>query len=272
MKSVTLLSTFFLACALLAGCGQSSGGGPFDDAFAELMPPSPSEVARDLFNPYDADQRRRAINMFAAAPFGGEEAYLRAYRIHIDPSSADPDPTVRAAALRALGTHGSPTDIRYITPWLDAKHERVVRVEAATALQRIQHPSAVEPLVTALRDDEDSQVRVASAGALAQYPNDKVFQTLVGALHDEDYAVVTQSVQSLELITGEKFGEDGRTWLEWAEKTGNRYANAGQYFYPHYEKPPGMMEKMQFWKEETPTVPRRPTTASGPAGDGEPGS
>ena len=230
------------------------------------MPPTPSEAARDAFNPYDADQRRKAINLLSNAPFGGEEPYLKAYRLMLTPGMADEDPTVRAAALRALGRHGLPEDVKLIIPYLSPQQPKFVRLEAATALQRLHAGQAIDPLIASLRDDEAAEVRIAAADALAQYPDPRVFQALVGALHDTDYAVVTQAVHSLELLTGRKFGEDGAQWLAWADQTDQLFAESGEYYYPQYIKPPSLLDRMQFWKKPKKVEPRQPKGLT--SGDG----
>lgn len=259
-----------LAALLLSGCG---GAGKNSDSvfgfLGDVMPPSPSEAARDAFNPYDADQRRRAINLLSNASFGGEDPYLKAYRLMLEPGMRDEDPTVRAAALRALGRHGSPQDVRLIIPHLSASEPRFVRTEAATALQRLHSPAAIDPLIGVLRDDEAAEVRALAANALGQYAEPRVFQALVGALHDTDYSVVTQSIGSLELLTGRKFGEDGSQWLAWAEQTQDLFVERGTYFYPQYVKPPSLLERVQFWKERRKVEPRQPAGLE-PVGDGEP--
>ncbi|MDH3585082.1 MAG: hypothetical protein OER86_12790, partial [Phycisphaerae bacterium] len=89
------------ATLLIGGCrgGADAELPGIDDLLAGLMPETPAQVARDLFNMHDADRRRRAINLLSTAPFGGEPPYVKAYRELV----TDPDRTVRAACLRALG-------------------------------------------------------------------------------------------------------------------------------------------------------------------------
>ena len=261
-----------IAAGILAGCNRNAtqSSDSVLGFFGELMPPSPLEVANDAFNPYDPDQRRRAINLLSNASWGGAEPYMKVYRLMLTPGSADEDSTVRAAALRALGRHGTAEDVKLVTPWLISSEPRFVRFEAATALQRLHAPTAIEPLINALRSDEAADVRASAANALAQYPEPRVFQALVGALHDEDFAVVTESVASLELLTGRKFGEDGAQWLAWSEQTQNLFAHGSVYYYPQYVKPPSFLDTLQFWKEAEKVEPRQPTGLA-PNGDGEPG-
>lgn len=258
MKIHTQVAAPLLLAAALVGCDSSGGmGSPTDfisNAFSDLIPPDPGETAREAFNISDADKRRRAVNLLSNAPWGGEDAYVRTYRLLVD----DPDPTVRAACLRALGKHGDPSDTAAIIPNLKAR-AGFVRWEAASALQRLHHENAVEPLIVAMREDREPKVRAATANALGQYPEERVFQALVGALADDDYTVVMETVTALETLTGKDFGEDGADWLDWAEDNDAMFADRKPYFYPQYIKPPGLLTKMQVWKDPktvTPTQPR----------------
>src|SRR5690606_5374227 len=86
------------AALALGGCSSSGDpdGTVLSDLLQGLAPPTPGQAARDAFNVYDADRRRNAIGLLAAAPFGGEAPYTRTYRLLVD----DPDATVRGAAVK----------------------------------------------------------------------------------------------------------------------------------------------------------------------------
>ncbi|HEX7008479.1 MAG TPA: HEAT repeat domain-containing protein [Phycisphaeraceae bacterium] len=219
-----------------------------------IMPPTPAQAARDAFNVYDADLRRRSIALLAASPFGGEEPYVRTYRLLID----DPDATVRAACAQALSLHGGPQDAQLIIPLL-RDSTAFVRWEAAKALQRIHNPEAVTPLIQALRTDEDADVRMAAAHALGQYAAPAVVQALIAALNDDHFGVAQASLASLRTLTGQALGPDGRQWLAWADQhAGEWFAHQRPYTYQPYYKPPGLLDKMQFWRDHEPPAPRPP--------------
>jgi len=221
----------------------------------DMMPPTPGEVAREVFDLYDADKRRRAINYLSAAPFGGEEAYVKLYRLMID----DPDPTVRAASVKALGLHGAISDVPMLTVRLRDVHV-TVRWEASTALQKIHNPFAIKSLVTALQEDEDADVRMGCASALGQYAQAEVFDVLVGALSDPSHSVVREASRSLATLTGEELGTDGADWLNWQEKNvSNLFAAQRDYYWQPYKKPRGFLDRAQFWKEEKVVEPQLPT-------------
>lgn len=250
--------TFALALAgplLLGGCSLDGDADTpiLSDFMDKFSPPTPGEAARDAFNVYDADKRRNALNLLAASHFGGEAPYVRTYRLQID----DPDPSVRAACVKALGMHGQVEDVKLIAPLL-ADDSAFVRWEAAKALQRIHNPIAIDPLRRTLGGDEDPDVRMACADALGQYPTPAVFDVLVGALIDPNFGVALAARRSLQTITGEDLGGEPSDWMAWAaEHRGSMFEDHQPYVYYPYAKPPGFFKKMLPWTEQAPQAPPR---------------
>ena len=224
----------------LGGCGSN----PIDEVIADLTPPKPGEIAREAFDPTDADKRRRSVSLLSAAYFGGEEPYLRAYRLLID----DPDATVRAACVKALGYHGDVNDAnKLIIPRLGDDNV-FVRWEAAQALQKIHTTEAIEPLIKAT-GDEDADVRLAAADALGQFPRADVFQVLVSLLDDPEFSVAHAARESLSTLTGYDMGPDGGDWLLWSERNRDRlFVHQQRYTWEPYEPHRGWFEKAKFWK------------------------
>jgi HEAT repeat protein len=253
-----LCSAILMAATALShtACTGSKDSTIFSGILEPFTPPTPAQAARDAFNIYDPDTRRRAVQFLAAAPFGGEDAYVRTYRLLID----DADPTVRAACANALGLHGAPEDAALLIPLLS---DRVsfVRWEAAQALQRIHNPAAIDPLLRVLRnpDEEDPDVRMAVATALGQYPTPAVFDALLGVLNDRDFAVVKAASQSLATLTGQDLGYDGYDWIDWAKNhRTDLFAHQQPYTYLPYVKPPTFIQKMKFWKDRPVAQPQAP--------------
>lgn len=273
---------------LLPGC-QGQGSGPLGQAMSNIVEPfrptDPSEVARDLFDVTDADNRRRALALFAAAPFGAAESYVKWYRLmlggetHGKPvlvGAPDPDATVRASAVRALGIHGTVDDVVIIIPRLD-DDVAFVRWEAAKALGRIHNPEAIRPLLRSLREDQslqgevagtrdhgepDPEVRQACAEALGQYATPAVFDGLVAALRDMNYGVNYAARRSLATLTGFDMGYDYRDWLTWVERHRNDiFADQQTHTWTPYQKPPGFWDRVRFWREPAPIEKRVPTGA-----------
>lgn len=225
-----------------------------------MMPPTPSQAASDMFNIYDADVRRRGIALISGSPFGGEDPYLRAYRLLAD----DPDPAVRGTVAAALGLHGQVSDAPTLIRML-RDPSPFVRWQAATALQKIHDNEAAEALVTTLQEDDDGDARAAAAYALGQYPQVPVFDALVGALNDLDYAVVDSASRSLYLLTGTYEGTDGREWIRWGEEhRGKLFANQQLFTYEPYPKPRPFFWWVTFWQDYSPPDPMVPVGVERP--------
>ena len=301
-RTPTPVARFWLTCfvafvpALILGC-QGQGKGPLGSLMANIGDPfraaNPRDVARDLFDVTDADNRRRALAMFAAAPFGDADTYIKWYRLMLGGETQgkpgrggapDPDATVRAAAVRALGIHGVVDDVVIIIPRLEDE-VAFVRWEAAKALGRIYNPEAIRPLLRSLREDQslrgedetaasgrgepDPEVRQACAEALGQYANPAVFDGLIAALRDTNYGVNYAARRSLKTLTGFDMGYDYRDWLTWAERhKDDLFADQQVYTWTPYQAPPGFWDKVRFWREPLQAEKRVPTGAAGAADAG----
>jgi len=240
------------SCASLGGCQN------FDRDVNRMMEPfiepAPGQVAREAFNLYDADKRRRAVNLLSAAKFGGEEPYVQMYRKLL----FDQDATVRAACVKALGLHGEPSDVPEMLPLL-VDNAPFVRWETAKALQRLHHPDAVGPLMDAAAKDEDGDVRMSAAYALGQYPQTPVFNVLVGALTDTDFGVRVSAARSLHLLTGQDLGSDGAAWIRWSrDNPKTLFSQQMAYTWEPYVKPRGFFSKLKFWEDDAPPQPQPP--------------
>lgn len=248
-----------LMCIGMGGC-ETMGMEPRPGAtsiLAYLAPPSPEEAAKWAIDPYDADKRYRGTLLLAGAPFAGEPVYMRMFT----DNAKDTDPGVRAAALRALGNHGTPATAPLIIERLgDA--EANVRIEACRALQRIHAPESIDPLLALLNMDKelDPDVRVEAALALGQHAERKVLELLITTLDDPSLAVERSCQWSLRVLTGQDFGLDRATWAGWYKKNTDHFAARGTYTYPVFSRD-------KRWFEYIPFVPGPPNEqASTPAG------
>jgi len=257
-----------LAVMPVGGCVAGRDGSArfmlFDNA-------TPAQVARDAFNIYDADLRRRSITQLSTSSFGGEEPYVRTYRLLSD----DVDPTVRAACIKALGMHGTAADSPLIARFL-ADESPIVRWEAAVALQKIHDPAAARPLMDRLHADPDLDVRAAAATALGQYAQPAVFNSLVAGLNDRDFAVAANSRESLRLLTGEDLGDDPAPWLAWSrDKGADLFERQQPYMWYPFTRSPTLMSRLLFWQPAPDTSPRVPVglkADTGGAGETSPPS
>lgn len=169
----------------------------------------PIKYAKELFHK-NADIRRQAVFELADHEFGRQEPYTQYYRTMAE---RDSDPTVRAAAVRALNRS---RDTGAIAVFINALGDanQFVRLEAAKALANIPDPMAINALVKTLSDDRESRdVRIAAADALRLYPRSDVAQALIRVLDTPDFAVAWQARRSLNLLTGQDFRYDQAAWL-----------------------------------------------------------
>lgn len=250
------LSSFTIPALLLCGCDTLSQD--IGDIASAFKPTSPSEAARNMLDPYDADHRRQGTVLIAQAPFGGIPIYLAAYR---DMVLNERDPVVKATAIRALARHGTPDDALRIMPFLT--HENFqVRWEAAKGLQRLHNEQAVPELLKVLRNDtEHSDVRVAAATALGQYPQDRVVQGLIAALDARELAVNIAAEESLQTLTGQSFGYEPARWLVWynqAAAAGTAFQGKREYLFPTYSRDETFLEKLAFWSKREFERPAQP--------------
>lgn len=245
----------FTLLAVTGGC--ETIGQDLNYMVKTILPPSPGEAARMMQDQYDPDRRREGTVWISNAPFGGVDIYVENYRVIIELES---DPTVKAAAIRALGRHGTPDDAPMIGRHLGDENE-YVRWEAAKALQRLHNPAVAPALRDALRnEDERSETRVAAAIALAQYPRDSVFQSLLGALDARELSVNAAAEQSLNTLTGESFDMDRIAWTRWymEQSPGRRFANQQEYLFPTYHRDVTLLERLAFWAPRTFEQPATP--------------
>ncbi len=260
------LSGLFLAgftLGPLTACESSPFAGDDDtpllvELTRNLAGPTPAQAGRDGFDRQDADKRRRAIALISSADWGGESEYLAVYRLIL----SDPDPTVRAACVAALGRHGQPDDAILIAPQLGAD-EADLRWETAKALRKLHHGVVVPRLIQTLQSDDDPDTRMAAAEALGQYRRRDVFDALVGALTSPDFGTAHAARRSLTLLTGADAGPEPADWQQLANaKTRTNgdalFADAQPYTYREYVKPPGFLDKAQFWRDPEAEATKRP--------------
>ena len=250
---------FGLAVGLLAGAsGCANGSLDPAGALASVFPapPSPTEAVNMMFDRDDPDNRREGINWLSASPFGGEDEYVRSYRLFY----SDPDPSVRAACAQALGLHGNVEDANLLIIMLSDDNAQV-RWNAANGLRMIHLVAAAEPLAKRTNDltETDVDVRQAACDALGQYADVAVYNALSRALEDRNYAVVEAARRSLITLTGHDAGDDPRDWADWAQTQGSDlFVNQQVYTYAPYQKPRGWTDSMFFWREREEGKPQQP--------------
>jgi hypothetical protein len=179
--------------------------------FQNLSGDTPVKYAKMTMSD-SADARRVGINGLVEKDFGKRPPYTDRYA---DLAALDPDPLVRATAIRALNQSRDKSRTKlFIKSLGDASP--LVRLEAAKALRRVPDPDAAEPLLKVLNaTDEDKDVRIAAADALQHYKRLDVARSLVALLSNRDFGLAWQSRRSLKSLTGRDLFYDDTAWLQY---------------------------------------------------------
>lgn len=176
---------------------------------------TPAKYAKRLLYP-NPDTRRDAIYTLSDQRLGRTEPYTRLYA---NMATNDVDPTVRAAAIRALNRSRAATFADTYVAGLSDDSDQV-RLEAAKALANIPSDKAVPGLTRLLADEQQTRdIRIAAADALRAYHQSDVAQSLIRVLGDRDFGVAFQARTSLNLMTGQDYRYDAAAWLDYLTKT-----------------------------------------------------
>lgn len=189
----------------LGGCQQVRR---VSNAFAGK---TPGYYARRMQHP-SANRRWQAINHLVDTDFGKRPPYTTRYR---QIAQSDPDPMVRAIAIRALNRSREPGNTELFIEALGDPNEQV-RLEAVKALINVPDPAAAQPLLAVLnRPEETLDVRIAATEALKHYKRLEVARALVARLNERDFGVAWQARRSLRRMTQQDFGYNEGAWLSY---------------------------------------------------------
>jgi hypothetical protein len=175
---------------------------------------TPSRAARMMLDTSSADNRRRGIYKLVEYPFARKPPYTTRYE---QMAKDDPDPTVRAAAMRACNwSRDRKATGLFISTLGDAKEPDPVRLEAAKGLCNLPDPAAVPTLIgVAGTPDVNRDIRIWSVDALKYYRSLEVGRALGNLLVDRDFAVGWQARRSLVYMTHKDLGMDQGAWLSY---------------------------------------------------------
>lgn len=204
-----VLAFVVVAAAALTGCQRTKRGFSVQELVAKIRGPDERRLVAQMFESDDPDLRRSAVERLSREKKCRREPYLKGYAV----AAADPDPTVRSAAVRALGLGG---DAKYLDNLIAALNDRdaTVRWDAAVALDSVTGDKAVRPLAQAALNDGSVDVRSAAAWALRHYKRGDVVETLLQCLADADFSVRFKASESLTELTGRQGGTDPAGWRE----------------------------------------------------------
>ena len=171
---------------------------------------TPRKAVLQLEDKSSADNRRQGLNRLLEFPYTKRPPYTRAYE---GLARLDPDPTVRAAAVRACNLSRDAGATPVFIKGLADKND-LVRLESVKGLANVPDANAATPLMNlAGNADENRDVRIAASDALKYYRTLEVARTLSGLLADRDFSVGWQARRSLVYLTHQDLGYDQGAWL-----------------------------------------------------------
>ncbi len=156
------------------------------------------------------DVRREGIMQLVARDYGRTELYVDVYR---KMALADPDPMVRATAVRALNISRDASSTPLFVNGLNSDNP-MVRLESAKALSNMPNPAAEGPLTRiALDPAADQDLRIAAIDALRHYENLDNQRRLVTLLESSPFGIAYQARESLRRMTGQDLKYNPAAWL-----------------------------------------------------------
>ncbi len=200
-------SAFICGFILLVttGCGATKSFGEWMSGNTALA------NSKKMENPYNPDDRREGLIYLADHDFGHRPPYTTRYQ---QIAANDPDPLVRATAIRSLNISRD----KSATPvFVKALYDPspLVRLEAAKALYRVPDEAAIPRLLAAATaNEENKDVRIAATEALQHYPRLDVARTVVSLLNTRDFGIAWQARRTLKRLTGKDLDYDESAWLQ----------------------------------------------------------
>lgn len=204
-----ILVAIAAAIPVLAGCenDEVKKVNSLQSLIESFYPPDQVTLVGMAFDQRDADRRRQGVEMLSNSSNGFRDEYVRGYK----ELAKDPDPGVRAAAVKALGKSGRKDCLPELIKAMSDPDD-MVRWNAAIGLDRVVGLEAVKPLRQHAIDDTMMDVRISCVKALRHYRNNEAFRTLLQCLDDESFAIRYQAHESLVQMTGTDKGYSPDDW------------------------------------------------------------
>ena len=128
----------------------------------------------------------------------------------------DDSTSVRRRATLALELVDSPGVLTHLTAALKDDNP-TIRTNAVEALGIIGNPQAAKILATVLADS-DPRLREKAVRESERWEKPMRSRSWPNALADDDPAVRQSAAEALNTITGQNFGEDRDSWMQWWEE------------------------------------------------------
>ncbi|MBI5725953.1 MAG: HEAT repeat domain-containing protein [Planctomycetes bacterium] len=208
-RKIIMVAALAGAIGALAGCesDEVKKANNLQSLIESFFPPNQVTLVGMAFDQHDADRRRQGIELLSNSSNGFRDEYVRGYK----ELAKDPDPGVRAAAVKALGKSGRKDCLNDLVRAMSDKDD-MVRWNAAIALDKIIGAEAIKPLREHAIGDSLADVKISCVKALRHYRNDEAFRTLVQCLDDDIFAVRYQAHDSLVQMTGSDKGYRPEDW------------------------------------------------------------
>jgi hypothetical protein len=190
---------------------------PFVSFFDYITHDNAEYAAKKMADKNSPDHQREGMLRLTDFQFARHGVYIEGYAIEARDAA---DFTVRAAGIRALNRCRAKG---YTSLFLDAlgSDEPLIQLEAADALGNIPDPQSIPALVARLQDTTvNMDVRISCAEALRNFHTAESMNALVSVLDDTSFGVAWQARQSLELLTGQDFRYDSKSWLNYISTVG----------------------------------------------------
>jgi hypothetical protein len=238
-----------LASLGLSGCAEfwdevTSHDFKFKNLYSN---PNPLVVLKEST---DGDARAKALRSLVEPKQhgGSDKEQDLIVTILVTAATSDAQPLCRLAAIHALGGFHDPRAVKGLSDAYYAVHAEprsktpgrwdkangkgfsadtitIIECEALSALGRTKNPAAVETLAQVARPEpqiavevgEDKQevmdTKLAAIRALANFNQYQGTEALLLVLQKEkDVAMRNSAVESLQVATGKKFGDDTKAW------------------------------------------------------------
>lgn len=174
----------------------------------KLSGPSPQELVAMAFDPNDSDRRREGAYQLSQKSWGRQEKYCKGYALL---AREDADPTVRSAAVQALGRAKNQKFLVDVASALDDS-QASVRLNAAMVLDEFYGDPALAPLRQHALEDSSVDVRMWCAKALRHFRRQEALTALQQCLKDSSFGVTYQARASLKELTGRDHGYSPDAW------------------------------------------------------------
>jgi hypothetical protein len=186
-------------------------GQPIVNFFDYLTHDNAEYASKDMYS-HSPDKQREGMLRLTDFKFARQGVYIAGYA---HKAVAGEDFTIRAAGIRALNRCRAKGFTNLFLGAL-AEDEPLLQLEAADALGNIPDPAAIPALIARLEDPATNvDVRISCAEALRNFHSTEAMNALVSVLDDSSFGVAWQARQSLELLTGQDFLYDAKSWLNY---------------------------------------------------------